>query len=102
MPYTITMPGKLYQGLAGRDAFHNDNPTDQACLAIFKAAEVIEMTNGVRYVITGDKQVVDEILLYLHSLLGLVEHGLLPVSELGVPRKLLEKTAKQTPQEVDK
>lgn len=98
MPYRITIPGKIYAALRERNALENQNPTDQAAFAVFKAAVPETKGNGRRYVVTGERQVVEYILDYLHSLLGLAEGRIVPAYELGTDIKTLRRVVVQRPE----
>jgi hypothetical protein len=97
MPYTITIPGSMYRALRERDALDNQNPNDQAAFKVFKSAVPRKAGRGHSYVITGEKRMVEYILEYLHSLLGLAEDRIVPAYELGTDLKTLRQVVYQEP-----
>lgn len=101
MPYRITIPGKMYRALRGRNALENQNPKDQAAFAVFKEARRRQTGTGSQFIVTGPLEVVDHILDYLHSLVGLVEGGIVPAYEFGTTLQGLLKVVGQKPKHID-
>ncbi len=83
--YWIRIPQKLYDGLAERDAFCNDNDIDRAARAVFEAAGEQRHGRGYsRILASDDAGILDHILGYVDSLRKMVDQGVLPANELGV------------------
>lgn len=96
--YSITMPGKMWEALREREAMVNNDPADKAARAAFMAAEPHTVGLGRTYVITGEKALVEHILDYLGSLLGLALDGIVPAYEFGCDLKTLRRVIGQQPE----
>jgi hypothetical protein len=93
--YTVAMPGRLYQALEDWDTFCNSDPTDRAARTVFEKAERVKSGNGYRYVLTGERQVVQYVLDYLSSLLDLMAAGMRTFREYSTNRPELTKVISQ-------